>query len=194
MSRRTALLFVVSAPSGAGKTSLMHELLKSVPNLTVSVSHTTRAIRPGERDGVDYFFVDVPAFHAMVTADAFVEHAKVFDNYYGTSRAAVEQALAAGMDVILEIDWQGARRIRELYPSAISIFILPPSLGELRRRLEQRGEDREDVIDRRMQQAEAEISHCPEYEFVVTNEIFADAAADLRAIIRAAHLRQTPVR
>lgn len=186
---RQAQLFVVSAPSGAGKTSLIEALLGTDAQLAVSVSHTTRSVRPGERDGEDYYFVDIPTFEAMVAADAFLEHARVFGNFYGTSRVGVDAALAAGRDVILEIDWQGARRIRALYPLAISIFILPPSITALRERLERRGEDPPDVIERRMREAASELSHYPEYDYTVVNAVFADAADDLRAIVRAGRLR-----
>lgn len=190
MPLRQAQLFVISAPSGAGKTSLIQTLVSSTDSICVSVSHTTREMRPGERDGVDYLFVDVPAFDAMVARDEFLEHARVFGNLYGTSRAAVDRALAAGYDVVLEIDWQGARRIRTQYPQAVTVFILPPSIAELRKRLESRGEDRPEVIARRMRDAAAEMSHYPEYEFLVVNEMFEQAAGDLRAIVRATRLRR----
>ncbi|MGD9602761.1 MAG: guanylate kinase [Gammaproteobacteria bacterium] len=186
---RRAQLFVVSAPSGAGKTSLIQALVASVDGLRMSVSHTTRGQRPGERQGIDYFFVDVPAFEAMVARDAFLEHARVFGNLYGTSREEVDRALAAGEDLILEIDWQGARHVRALYPEAVTIFVLPPSVAELRRRLETRGEDRAEVIERRMQEAAAEMSHYPEYAFVVVNDVFERALEDLRSIVRASRLR-----
>lgn len=186
---RRAQLFVVSAPSGAGKTSLIQALVASVDGLRMSVSHTTRGQRPGERQGIDYFFVDVPAFEAMVARDAFLEHARVFGNLYGTSREEVDRALTAGEDLILEIDWQGARHVRALYPEAVTIFVLPPSVAELRRRLETRGEDRAEVIERRMQEAAAEMSHYPEYAFVVVNDVFERALEDLRSIVRASRLR-----
>lgn len=189
MSARRAQLFVVSAPSGAGKTSLIHTLVGGIDGLRVSVSHTTRGMRPGERPGVDYFFVDVPAFEDMVVREEFLEHARVFGNLYGTSRVEVDRALAAGQDLVLEIDWQGARRIRAIYPQVITIFILPPSIAELRKRLEARGEDRAEVIERRMQEAAAEMSHYAEYEYLVVNDDFARAADDLRAIVRASRLR-----
>jgi len=186
---RRAQLFVVSAPSGAGKTSLIQALVASVDGLRVSVSHTTRGQRPGEREGVDYFFVDVPTFESMVARDAFLEHARVFGNLYGTSREEVDRALAAGQDLVLEIDWQGARHVRALYPEAVTIFVLPPSVAELRRRLETRGEDRAEVIERRMREATAEMSHYPEYAYVVVNDVFERAKEDLRAIVRANRLR-----
>lgn len=186
---RQSQLFVVSAPSGAGKTSLIEVLLAEDRQLAVSISHTTRGLRPGERDGEDYHFVDIPTFESMVAADAFLEHARVFGNFYGTSRRGVDAALTAGRDVVLEIDWQGARRIRALYPLAVSIFILPPSVTALRERLERRGEDLPDVIERRMHEAESELSHYPEYDYVVVNAEFDAAAEDLRAIVRASRLR-----
>jgi guanylate kinase len=192
MSARHAQLFVISAPSGAGKTSLIQAVVRDTEALRVAVSHTTREVRPGERHGVDYFFVEVPAFEAMVARDEFLEHARVFGNLYGTSRLEVDRALATGQDLVLEIDWQGARRIRALYPQAVTIFILPPSIDELRKRLESRGEDRVEVIERRMQQAAAEISHYAEYAYLVVNDVFTRAAADLGAIVRASRLR-TPV-
>jgi guanylate kinase len=189
MTARRAQLYVVSAPSGAGKTSLIQALVARTDSLTVSISHTTRSMRPGEQAGSDYFFVDIPTFEGMVARDEFLEHAQVFGNFYGTSRPAVDCALAAGQDVVLEIDWQGARRIRTLYPQVVTVFILPPSLAELRKRLESRGEDGPDVIARRMQEAAAEASHYPEYEFLVVNQEFARAAEDLHAIVRATRLR-----
>ncbi len=185
---RVSRLFVVSAPSGAGKTSLVNALVGDTEHLVVSVSHTTRPQRPGERDGVDYHFVDLPRFQVMVARGEFLEHAVVFDNHYGTSRASVDAALAAGQDVVFEIDWQGARRIREIYPDAVSIFIMPPSAAKLRQRLEARAGDRPDVIDRRMQAAAAEISHYTEYRYLVVNDQFDRALRDLRAIVHATRL------
>ncbi len=181
-------LFIVSAPSGAGKTSLVAALLKSMHGIGVSVSHTTRAMRPGERDGRNYFFVDVPTFEAMEARGEFLESALVFGNRYGTSRAAVTAALAAGRDVVLEIDWQGARRIRDLFPTAVSVFVMPPSVEELQRRLERRNEDGPEVIARRMQAAREEMSHYKEYQYLVVNDDFERARADLESIVRAARL------
>jgi len=177
-------LYIISAPSGAGKSSLLRALLESgrVDGVEVSVSHTTRAARPGEVDGVDYHFVDMPAFEAMVAADDFLEHARVFDNCYGTSRAAVETRLASGVDVILEIDWQGARRVRELLPAAVSIFILPPTRAALEVRLTDRGQDDAAVIARRMRDAVSEMSHYGEYDYLVINDDFQQAVNDLVAI------------
>jgi guanylate kinase len=181
-------LYIVSAPSGTGKTSLLNALVGSVTGVRVSVSHTTRAARPGERNGVDYHFVDEPTFAAMVARGEFLEHARVFDRRYGTSRAWVEVELAAGTDVILEIDWQGARQIRALMPGAIGVFILPPSLESLVIRLRGRG-DEPAVIDRRMRDSLTEISHHEEYDYLVVNEDFARALGDLQAILRAGRLR-----
>lgn len=181
-------LFIVSAPSGAGKTSLVHALVAAMPAITVSVSHTTRPMRPGEVEGRDYHFVQEPVFAAMVERDEFLEHALVFGNRYGTARGTVDATLAQGLDVVLEIDWQGARRVRELKPDAVSVFIMPPSLAELRRRLERRGKDGAEVIARRMDAAREEMSHYDEYRYLVVNDDFGRACADLEAIVRAARL------
>jgi guanylate kinase len=183
-------LYILSAPSGAGKSSLLHALLDAVgASVAVSVSHTTRKPRPGEINGKDYHFVDVATFQAMVGEGAFLEHARVFDNYYGTSRPAVEQQLAAGQDVILEIDWQGARLVRELMPESIGIFILPPTREALRERLQGRGQDDAAVIERRMRDAISEMSHYAEYEYLVVNDVFERALVDLVAILRSHRLR-----
>jgi guanylate kinase len=181
-------LFIVSAPSGAGKTSLVHALVAALPDIAVSVSHTTRPMRTGEVQGRDYHFVDEARFATMVARDEFLEHALVFGNRYGTSRSAVDETLARGLDVVLEIDWQGARRVRELKPEAVSVFILPPSLSELRRRLERRGKDDAAVIARRMEAARAEMSHFEEYGYLVVNDDFPRASLDLQAIVRATRL------
>jgi guanylate kinase len=181
-------LYIFSAPSGAGKTSLVKALLESMDGITVSVSHTTRAMRPGEQEGVHYHYVAIPAFERMVAEGAFLEHAKVFDNYYGTSRQAVLDKLAQGLDVILEIDWQGARQVRKLFPECRSIFVLPPSKAALRERLTGRGQDAKEIIDRRMHDAEAEMSHYAEFDYVVVNDVFDEALAELRAIVTAERL------
>lgn len=181
-------LFIVSAPSGAGKTSLLKVLLEDADGIGVSVSHTTRAMRPGEQDGVHYHFVEVEAFQQMVAAGDFLEHAQVFDNHYGTSQVAVTAQLASGQDVILEIDWQGARQVREHFADAVGIFILPPCKATLRERLTDRGQDDETIIDRRMQDAEAEMSHYGEFDYLVVNDDFATAVADLRTIIASQRL------
>jgi guanylate kinase len=177
-------LYVVSAPSGGGKTSLVNALLELDPRVALSVSHTTRAPRPGERDGLHYFFVDEPTFEKLAADGEFIEHARVFDHRYGTGRGPVQRQLADGFDVLLDIDWQGARQIRASFPAARTIFILPPSLQELRRRLVGRGQDSEAVIARRMQAARAEISHAGEFDYLVVNDDFDQALADLHAIIR----------
>ncbi|MGE3772017.1 MAG: guanylate kinase [Gammaproteobacteria bacterium] len=181
-------LFIVSAPSGAGKTSLVAALLRSTPGIGVSVSHTTRAMRPGEVDGVNYYFVDVPTFTAMEARGDFLESAVVFGNRYGTSRRAVTETLAAGRDLVLEIDWQGARRIRDLFPAAVSVFIMPPSVEELQHRLERRNEDGPETIARRMQAAREEMAHYKEYQYLVVNDDFERARGDLEAIVRVARL------
>jgi len=182
-------LFVVSAPSGAGKTSLVRALVARDPDIRISVSHTTRAPRPGERDGDHYHFVDAATFERMCAEDAFVEHARVFDHAYGTARAAVRRELEAGRDVILEIDWQGARQVRERMPECVTVFVLPPSLGQLRARLEARAQDDPQVIERRMRDAVAEIAHHGEYEYLIVNDAFEAALADLGNVIAACRLR-----
>ncbi|MDH5444395.1 MAG: guanylate kinase [Gammaproteobacteria bacterium] len=176
-------LFVFSAPSGAGKTSLVKALLQNMDGIAVSVSHTTRAMRPGEENGVHYHFVDIPEFEKMVAGDAFLEHAKVFDNYYGTSRTGIEQQLALGMDVILEIDWQGAAQVRKLMPETVGVFILPPSRDALEQRLRGRGQDSDEIIARRMRDAQSESAHYHEFEYVVVNDDFDTALAELQAIV-----------
>lgn len=182
-------LFIVSAPSGAGKTSLVKALIEQDPALTVTVSHTTRAMRPGEEDGVNYHFVSVEDFQALVAADGFIEHAQVFSNYYGTAKAEMEKLLAAGKDVILEIDWQGARQIKAQRPEAIAIFILPPSLSALRDRLTNRGQDDDGIIDQRMREAVSEISHFTDADYVIINDKFEVALADLLAVTRSPRLQ-----
>ncbi len=183
------LLLVVSAPSGAGKTSLVNALIASDRNIKVSVSHTTRARRGSERDGEDYVFVTQPTFAKMLREGAFLEHALVFGNYYGTSRGAVERELAAGHDVLLEIDWQGAQQIRRSFPAAVSLFILPPSRDALLERLRRRGQDDADAIRKRSAEAVIEMSHHDEYDYIVVNDRFDEAVKDLEAIIRAERLR-----
>lgn len=183
-------LFIVTAPSGAGKTSLVRELVKDDDSLCISVSHTTRPRREGERDGVDYFFVDREEFERKREADAFLEHAEVYGHYYGTSREWVQQQREQGLDVILEIDWQGAEQVRKLDPTACSIFILPPSVETLRQRLETRALDDEKTIERRMRQARQELAQSRKSDYLVINEEFERALADIRAIIRSRHLRR----
>jgi len=177
-------LYVVSAPSGGGKTSLVNALLRRDSHVALSISHTTRGPRPGERDGVHYHFVDPDTFDKMAAKGAFLEHANVFGNRYGTGREQVERQLAAGNDVLLDIDWQGARQVRRSYAAARTVFILPPSLEELRQRLVGRGQDSPEVIERRMQAARDEISHAGEFDFLVVNDDFDAALADLHSIVR----------
>ncbi|HEV2110726.1 MAG TPA: guanylate kinase [Gammaproteobacteria bacterium] len=176
-------LFLVTAPSGAGKTSLVRALLKDHPNIRFSISYTTRPKRPNEEHGRDYFFVGKTEFQHMVAAGEFLEHAQVFDNYYGTSRKVVEQLMGEGRDVLLEIDWQGAGQVRKLMPEATSIFILPPSRAELERRLRARGTDSEEVIARRLRDAVGDMSHWRGFDYVVVNQDFERAVADLKAIV-----------
>lgn len=190
MTPAAGTLYIVSAPSGAGKTSLVKSLIDQIDNLRVSVSHTTRAPRSGEMDGVNYHFVERDQFIERVGQADFLEHAEVFGNLYGTSQSTVENTLAAGFDLILEIDWQGAQQVRRKLPQARSIFILPPSLKDLRERLNNRQQDDEQVIDLRMQQAVDEMSHYPEYDYIVINDRFQDALEDLKAILRAGRLSQ----
>jgi len=186
----TSVLFIVSAPSGAGKTSLLRELLARDKQLSLSVSHTTRAMRPGEKDGVHYHFVDQDAFQALVEQDVFIEHAQVFDNFYGTSEAAVRDQLRAGRDVVVEIDWQGARQVRERFPQAVSIFIVPPSIEALRERLSGRGQDSDEIIERRMRDAQAELSHYGEYDYLLINDQFDLALQQLGEVVNAERLRR----
>lgn len=182
-------LFVVAAPSGGGKTSLVKTLLHNLEDMCVSVSHTTRPMRPGEKDGQDYFFVDESTFLDMVSASAFIEHAKVFQHYYGTSVAQIQERLEAGCDVLLDIDWQGAEQIRRLFKDSVSIFILPPSLEVLEQRLTARNQDDETVIRHRMQQANAEMQHYPEFDYLVINDDFAQATEELQAIVLSHRLK-----
>ena len=182
------LLILVSAPSGAGKTSLVAATLKSDQQLVVSVSHTTRGQRPGEEDGVNYHFVNQATFERMIAEDAFLEHALVFGNHYGTSIAGVQALRDQGKDVVLEIDWQGAEQIMARYPEAVSIFILPPSEAALQERLTKRGQDSADVIERRLSEARLEMSQAPKYRYIVVNDDFDAAHKDIATIIRAARL------
>ena len=162
-------LYIVSAPSGAGKTSLVKALTDADSNVLVSVSHTTRDMRPGEEDGVNYNFVSVDDFKALIAQDAFLEHAEVFGNFYGTSRLWLEEQLSQGIDIILEIDWQGARQVRDLMPEAVGIFILPPSRAALQQRLDNRGQDSAEIIAGRMAEAVSEMSHFDEYDYVIVD-------------------------
>jgi guanylate kinase len=177
-------LFVIAAPSGAGKTSLVRALMEREPALRFSISYTTRRQRPTEEHGRDYFFVAKEEFERMASSGEFLEHATVFDNRYGTSKRQVEQSLAGGRDLILEIDWQGARQIRAAMPECVSIFILPPSRDELERRLRGRGTDAEEVIRRRLDDAAADMTHWREFDYVVVNDDFERALGELRDVVR----------
>lgn len=181
-------LFVLAAPSGGGKTSLVRELLLREPGMRLSVSYTTRPPRPGEKDGVDYHFVDEARFKELEKAGEFLEHAFVHGNWYATSATWLKEQIAEGHDVLLEIDWQGAAQVRKLIPSAVLIFILPPTLASLKERLERRGQDSKEVIARRMEAAREEMRHCGEFDYVIMNQDFARAVDDLSVIVRAARL------
>jgi len=186
----TGTLYIVAAPSGAGKSSLVNALLEREPGIVLSVSHTTRPPRPGDVDGQHYHFVNRGVFERLIADNAFLEHAEVFGNLYGTSRAAVEPLLAKGRDVLLEIDWQGARQVRALKPDCISIFILPPSREELERRLRTRAADSAATISLRLAESREEIAHAGDFDYILVNDQFADALADLRAIVTARRLRR----
>lgn len=178
-------LFIVSAPSGAGKTSLVKALCSELSGVSLSVSHTTRGMRPGEQDDVDYHFVAPGVFEELIVAGDFLEYAEVFGNFYGTSRSAVKAQLEDGDDVLLEIDWQGARQVRELMPETQSIFILPPSREALEQRLEGRGQDSDEIISKRMLAARAEMAHFDEYDYLIVNDDFDLASAELQGIVAA---------
>jgi guanylate kinase len=177
-------LFVIAAPSGAGKTSLVNALIAAMPELAFSVSHTTRRPRPNELDGRDYHFVDAATFRGMIERDEFLEHARVFDNHYGTARREVEAALAGGRDLLLEIDWQGARQVRARLPEAIDVFLLPPSRAALEERLRARPKGPDDVITRRLQDSVTELAHWQEFRYVVVNDRFGEALDALIAIVK----------
>ena len=185
----TGNLFIVAAPSGAGKTTLVHLLLENDPQIGVSISHTTRLPRPGEEDGREYHFIDVPAFLEKIARNEFLEWAEVHGNYYGTSKRWIETEMASDRDVLLEIDWQGAQQVRKVFPQAIGIFVLPPSMAILQARLSGRGTDPEEVIARRIAAARDEMRHVDEFDYVIINDSLQQAAGDLQAIVRAAQLR-----
>ncbi len=187
MTTKAGNLFVISAPSGAGKTSLVRSLIEMMPVLYVSISHTTRQRRPYEKDGIDYHFVDQKSFLSLVKAGQFLEYAKVFDHYYGTSRPWVEKQMSEGKDIILEIDWQGAEQVRKQIANTVNIFVLPPSYSTLESRLVGRGDNSENV-DRRMLEARNEITHYRDYDFLVINDKFDAALQELITIIRAMKL------
>ena len=190
MNHSTGTLYIISAPSGAGKTSLVKALIDAEPQIRVSVSHTTRAMRPGEVNGVNYHFVEREEFVKMIEHGDFLERAEVFGNLYGTSQSHLQQTLDEGHDLILEIDWQGAEQVRQVMPKARSIFILPPSQEALRQRLDNRGQDSDDIIDGRMREAVSEMSHYVDYDYLIINDDFAHALDDLKAIFRANQLQQ----
>lgn len=201
MSQRTVIatkappasgcLFVLAAPSGGGKTSLVRALLERESGIRLSVSYTTRNPRPGEQDGVDYHFVDEARFMALNATGEFLEHAHVHGNWYATSAVWLRDEVQQGHDMLLEIDWQGARQVRQLMPEAVHIFILPPSLASLKERLEKRGQDAPEVIVRRLEAAREEMRHCGEFDYVIMNQDFARAVDDLSVIVRAARLTAT---
>jgi guanylate kinase len=193
MIKNSGSLFIVSAPSGAGKTSLVNSVIKQLTNIVVSISHTTRSQREAEQHGLHYYFVDDQTFQSMIQRDVFLEYAKVFDNFYGTSRLFVEQELSKGNDVILEIDWQGSQQIKEKFAHAINIFILPPSIEILRKRLVNRNQDSNAVIEARLAQAIIDIKQYKNYDYVIINDSFAQALSEIIAIIRArrVHLEVT---
>jgi len=190
MTHSTGTLYIISAPSGAGKSSLVKALIDIEPQIRVSVSHTTRAMRPGEENGVHYHFVEREEFVKMIEHGDFLERAEVFGNLYGTSQSYLQQTLDEGHDLILEIDWQGAEQVRKLMPQARSIFILPPSQQALRDRLDNRGQDSAEIIDGRMREAVSEMSHYVDYDYLIINDDFAKALDDLKAIFHASRLQQ----
>lgn len=182
------ILYVVAAPSGAGKTSLVKALLQKDTAIRLSVSYTTRAPRPGETNGVDYHFVSVEDFRQMAARGEFLESAEVYGNFYGTSQAWISGEIAAGRDILLEIDWQGAAQVKKLFPTAVTVFILPPSIEALRERLSNRGQDSGEVIDKRMAAARDDISHAAEFEYIIVNDDFDQALLDFLAVVRASRL------
>jgi len=185
------MLYIISAPSGAGKTSLVKALLEEIDFIEVSVSYTTRAKRPGEREGIDYHFVAQETFQKMIADDQFIEYAEVFGNYYGTSRQRIKEKMHAGIDIILEIDWQGAQQVRKQFEDCTTVFILPPSRHELLSRLNERAQDAPEVIAKRMDEATEHISHYKEFEYLIVNDQFSHALGELKALIHAFRLRQT---
>ena len=178
-------LFIVTAPSGAGKTSLVRTLVDQLSNIEISISHTTRQARPGERNGLDYYFIDQEKFEHMLQMGSFIEHAKVFNYYYGTEKSQVDARIAAGTDIVFDIDWQGADQLKKLFPQAQTIFIMPPSLDVLKNRLITRNQDHPQVIQYRMEQVSAELSHYQTFDYVIINDTFEHASNELQAIILA---------
>jgi guanylate kinase len=189
MSKHQGLIFIISAPSGAGKTSLVKALVAETPNISVAISHTTRAKRPGELAGVHYHYVTLEQFAELQNQGAFIESAEVFQHWYATAKSAIMDVVNRGEDVILEIDWQGAEQVRKLFPeNSVSIFILPPSPQALKHRLEQRAQDKPEVIAKRLAAAKTEIAHYVEFDYLVVNDDFKMALADLMAIVRSSRL------
>ncbi|MFO1037393.1 MAG: guanylate kinase [Geminicoccaceae bacterium] len=190
-ARRRGLMLVMSSPSGAGKTSISRRLLELEPELTLSISVTTRPQRPGERDGVHYFFIDEPRFRKLADEGALLEHARVYGHYYGTPRAAVEEALAAGRDVLFDIDWQGAQQLKQAAADdMVGVFILPPNLEELERRLRTRAQDTDDIVQFRLAQVASDVTHWPEYDYVIVNRDFAVSVAAVQAVLTGERLRR----
>ncbi len=189
MNKTKGQLFVIAAASGVGKTTLVNEILHRINDISLSVSHTSRPRRSKEIDGVHYNFVKKEEFEQMIAHGDFIEHANVYDNFYGTSKKWLEKVLNSGQDIILELDWQGNLQIRNLYPEAVSIFILPPSLDDLRKRLESRAEDKKDIIEKRLHQACQDISHYVDFDYLVVNDDFERAVADIEAVINATRLK-----
>jgi guanylate kinase len=183
-------LFVIAAPSGTGKTTLVKALIESLPKITVSISHTTRQKRPSEMHGINYYYVDEIEFEAMINHGDFLEHATIFEHYYGTSKTWVQETLAKGIDVILEIDWQGHQQIKQLFPASVGIFILPPSLEDLRDRLIKRNQDHPEIIKKRLTDARETVIHIHEFEYVVINDDFVNALHDLKIIVETGRLLQ----
>ncbi len=181
-------LFIIAAPSGGGKTSIVRELVKNLDKIVTSISHTTRPMRPLEQDGVDYFFISEQEFRKMIKNGDFVEHAHVFGNFYGTSVAQIDSRLQAGIDVVLDIDWQGAQQIKGLFPDSVGVFIVPPSLDVLRERLYSRAQDDIDVINSRMQKAQSEMEHYVEFDYLIINDNFEKAVTDLVTIVKSKRL------
>lgn len=182
-------LFIVAAPSGGGKTSLVKHLIQALDHIEVSISHTTRRMRPGETHGVDYFFIEENQFMTLANAGAFLEYAHVFNHLYGTSMNQIKSCLEQGIDIVLDIDWQGAAQIKQAFPEAVSIFIIPPSIDELKQRLMNRRQDKDEIISERMKKAQDELSHYSEFDYLIVNDTFEHAAKDLEAIVIANRLR-----